>query len=84
MLNIQNFPENTTTKHKPGVRLVDIRQNRCRWPLSDDPSDGPHFRFCGQKTISEKSSWCSHHHRAAFRPREPRLVPQRLFAEAAE
>lgn len=92
MLNIANFPEDANTKDLPGARLWKIRPNRCRWPLSDDPSDGPHFRFCGARTISEKSSWCAWHHRLAFRPRGlpessrevPRSAPQRIFAEAAE
>jgi GcrA cell cycle regulator len=47
------------------VRLEDIRQSECRWPLGD-PRSGD-FAYCGL-TPAEGRSYCAGHCRIAYRP----------------
>jgi hypothetical protein len=45
-----------------GIRLFDLREGHCRWPLGDDR---PARLFCGAPTVGT-TSWCEHHQRMAF------------------
>lgn len=47
------------------VRLKDIRQFACRWPLGDPRSED--FAYCGL-TPAEGRSYCAGHCRIAYRP----------------
>ncbi len=46
-----------------GIKLVELKENTCRWPLGD-PKD-ENFRFCGCKTV-EGLPYCDHHVRVAY------------------
>jgi hypothetical protein len=45
-----------------GIRLFDLREGHCRWPLGDDR---PARLFCGAPSVGT-TSWCEHHQRMAF------------------
>jgi hypothetical protein len=45
-----------------GVRLFDLRDCHCRWPIGNDR---PARMFCGAPALNA-SSWCEHHQRIAF------------------
>jgi hypothetical protein len=47
-----------------GVRLVDIGNDQCRWPMGD-PRDAEGFRFCGAHA---ERSFCVEHHRMVYVP----------------
>lgn len=57
--------------------LLELRNNDCRWPYGDKPSD-PDFFFCGGPKI-EGCSYCDMHHRIS-RGRAPREVPREVAA----
>ena len=46
-----------------GVRLMDIRDGQCRWPIGDPKSAD--FVFCGAPA---ERSFCPHHHRLVYVP----------------
>lgn len=46
-----------------GIKLVELKESTCRWPLGD-PKD-ENFRFCGCKTV-EGLPYCDHHVRIAY------------------
>src|SRR5829696_450698 len=39
------------------VKLIELQHWMCRFGLGDPRS--PDFRFCGEPTVDDKSSWCS-------------------------
>ena len=45
-----------------GIRLFDLREGHCRWPLGDER---PARLFCGAPSVGT-TSWCEHHQRIAF------------------
>ena len=45
-----------------GIRLFDLRDGHCRWPLGDER---PVRLFCGAPSVGT-TSWCEHHQRMAF------------------
>lgn len=45
------------------VRLVELKERMCRWPIGD-PKD-ENFRFCGQSSV-EGLPYCNRHCRVAF------------------
>ena len=45
-----------------GIRLFDLRDGHCRWPLGDER---PARLFCGAPSVGT-TSWCEHHQRMAF------------------
>ena|SRR5215213_3957186 len=45
-----------------GIRLFDLREGHCRWPLGDER---PARLFCGAPSVGT-TSWCEHHQRMAF------------------
>jgi hypothetical protein len=45
-----------------GIRLFDLREGHCRWPLGDER---PARLFCGAPSVGT-TSWCEHHQRLAF------------------
>jgi hypothetical protein len=53
------------TKPDPpvGVRLLELREEQCRWPLDEKQ---PPERFCGAPTV-EGTSWCAAHLLLVFR-----------------
>ncbi len=46
-----------------GVKLVDLKERMCRWPIGD-PKD-ENFRFCGCEAHPELP-YCDHHAKVAF------------------
>jgi GcrA cell cycle regulator len=46
-----------------GVKLVELKERMCRWPMGD-PKD-ENFRFCGCETVPGLP-YCEHHARIAF------------------
>jgi GcrA cell cycle regulator len=54
----------------PGVKLLDLEENMCRWPKGD-PKDS-NFQFCGRRN-AEGLSYCAHHARQAFKPQYWRI-----------
>jgi GcrA cell cycle regulator len=57
------------------LRLEDIRESACRWPLGD-PRSGD-FAYCGLKP-AEGQSYCAGHCRMAYRPPQTRrIAPER-------
>lgn len=46
-----------------GVKLVELKERMCRWPLGDPKDEA--FRFCGHVAV-EGLPYCDHHCRAAF------------------
>jgi GcrA cell cycle regulator len=61
-----------------GIRLYDLREGHCRWPVGDDR---PTKFFCGGPALPSKP-WCEHHYRIAYgrAPSEQKRpdVPSRL------
>ncbi|HKG85502.1 MAG TPA: GcrA family cell cycle regulator [Beijerinckiaceae bacterium] len=53
-------PSNRTVLQ--GVRLLDLRNGHCRWPLGEER---PATLFCGAPAVGT-TSWCEHHQRMAF------------------
>jgi GcrA cell cycle regulator len=53
------------------LRLEDIRESACRWPLGD-PRSGD-FAYCGL-TPFEGQSYCAGHCRMAYRSSQPRPI----------
>jgi GcrA cell cycle regulator len=49
------------------VKLLDLKECMCRWPIGDPKSAD--FHFCGRQKATG-SSFCEHHSRIAFRPTE--------------
>ena len=47
---------------RKGIRLYDLREGHCRWPVGDDK---PARYFCGEQAVNG-SSWCEAHQRIAF------------------
>ena len=47
----------------PGIRLFDLRERHCRWPLGDFRTVP--VRFCGCATVGS-SPYCSEHTERAF------------------
>jgi hypothetical protein len=45
-----------------GIRLFDLREGHCRWPLGDER---PARLFCSASSVGT-TSWCEHHQRMAF------------------
>jgi hypothetical protein len=45
-----------------GIRIYDLREGHCRWPLGDDR---PAKFFCSAPTVPSKA-WCEHHYRMAY------------------
>jgi hypothetical protein len=52
---------NPTARTK-GVRLYDLHEGHCRWPVGVDK---PARYFCGEQAVNG-SSWCEAHQRIAF------------------
>lgn len=48
-----------------GIKLIDLKERMCRWPLGD-PKD-PGFNFCGCTTVSGLP-YCVDHARIAYQP----------------
>jgi GcrA cell cycle regulator len=46
-----------------GIKLIDLKERMCRWPLGD-PKD-PEFNFCGCNSVAGLP-YCSDHARMAF------------------
>jgi hypothetical protein len=63
---IRVLPPEPPTASSPsvlrGIRLFDLREGHCRWPLGDDR---PARLFCGAPSVGT-TSWCEHHQRMAF------------------
>ena len=55
-------PPVPSTPAPKGVRLFDLRECHCRWPIGNDR---PARMFCGAPALNA-SSWCEHHQRIAF------------------
>ncbi len=55
-------PPVPSTPAPKGVRLFDLRDGHCRWPIGNDR---PARMFCGAPAL-DASSWCEHHQRIAF------------------
>jgi hypothetical protein len=73
--------------HKPqGVRIFDLRERHCRWPLGDDR---PARFFCGAAVIPSKS-WCEHHyalaygHRSTHQNRRQEKSPAQMLLRALQ
>lgn len=47
----------------PGVSLIDLGPNHCRWPIGDPR--GETFYFCGADRMS-CSPYCSHHENVSY------------------
>jgi hypothetical protein len=45
-----------------GIRIFELRERHCRWPLGDDR---PAKFFCGAPAVPSKS-WCEHHYALAY------------------
>ena len=43
-----------------GVAFADLQHDHCRWPIGG--------AFCGEVRRDERTSYCAHHHRIAYRP----------------
>jgi GcrA cell cycle regulator len=52
-----------------GVRLIDLKENMCRWPKGDPKT--PDFHFCGRQA-GEGQPYCACHGRLAFKPARAR------------
>lgn len=46
------------------IKLEDLKQNMCRWPIGDPKNE--EFHFCGHLKASGVS-YCSHHEEMAYR-----------------
>jgi GcrA cell cycle regulator len=55
-------PARPTPAVLDGIRLFDLREGHCRWPLGDER---PARLFCGAPSVGT-TSWCEHHQRLAF------------------
>jgi GcrA cell cycle regulator len=66
-----------------GIRIFDLRERHCRWPLGNDR---PAKFFCGAPVIPSKS-WCEHHyglaygHRPTHQNRERDESPGQMLCE---
>ncbi len=47
-----------------GVRLMDLREHSCRFPIGEPDADG--YRFCGERKA--RGSYCAYHARIAYQP----------------
>jgi GcrA cell cycle regulator len=65
-------PAANTGADSMGVRLYDLRQGHCRWPLGDDR---PAKFFCGAPIVPSKP-WCERHYQIAYGHRPPRQKQQ--------
>lgn len=45
------------------MKLIDLKENNCRWPIGD-PKDKD-FHFCGRRTGDGKT-YCQNHHKQAY------------------
>ena len=69
-----------------GVRLFELRDRHCRWPLGQDR---PAKYFCGAPAIPSKS-WCEHHyglaygHRPTHQNRERAKSPGQMLLRALQ
>jgi hypothetical protein len=62
----------------PGLRLSDLRERSCRWPLG--AFTDPPLRFCGDTTAGT-SPYCSDHTKRAFsgvKTNRPAPLPRRV------
>ena len=57
-----NLEPMTCDPPSEGVRLMDVRDGQCRWPMGD-PRDAETFRFCGEPT---ERSYCVEHHSIVY------------------
>jgi hypothetical protein len=63
----------TTLPGSQPVRLADLRENMCRWPIGD-PQQFDAFRFCGCRRLPG-DTYCAAHNKMAFAPSKSRSVP---------
>jgi hypothetical protein len=67
-----------------GIRLYDLREGHCRWPVGNDR---PAKFFCGAASVPSKS-WCEHHcrmaygHRPTHQNRERKRSPGQMLLQA--
>ncbi len=51
------------------VRLVDLKESTCHWPIGDPMEEG--FHFCG-RSKSSGVPYCAHHAAIAYNPAKPK------------
>jgi GcrA cell cycle regulator len=61
------------------VKLLDLEEASCRWPIGDPQS--PDFAFCGEHR-GMGSSYCTKHMIRAHRPPVVAIIPHRIVARA--
>ena len=70
---VRTPPPAQPTEPINGIRIFDLRERHCRWPLGQDR---PAKFFCGAPAIPSKS-WCEHHYELAYGHRPTHQKPER-------
>lgn len=64
------LPRKPATEEERTVRIMDLRDYMCKWPLGDPGAES--FRYCGHRNKGG-TPYCEAHGRLAYMPTAPRL-----------